>query len=298
MAIKEKKAPISVIIPTFNVGDLIESAIQSVQWADEILVVDSFSTDGTVEMAKKMGAKVLQHEYVYSAKQKNWIIPQAKHDWILLLDSDEIVTDKLRNSILKLLKSTDINNFDGFGIARKHYFFGKFLRFGGRYPLYNIRFFRKNCRYEDRDVHAHIILEKDRMKNLKGDILHFSDRSINQFMEKFNRYTTYQANYMKKVAERGISIDWFKFLSNSLYLKSVIKDFWHFIPGSAFLRFFYMYFLRLGFLDGKHGLIIALFYALQDYVARTKYLELYKKNPKIRIMFQSKLIKELCYRIV
>lgn len=293
----KEKAKISVIIPTFNVEDLIEGAIQSVDWADDILVVDSFSTDRTVEIAQQCGARAVQHKYVYSAKQKNWAIPLAKHEWVLLLDSDEIVTDKLKKCLLKLITSKEIEKFDGFGIARKHYFFGKFLRFGGRYPLYNIRFFRKSCRYEDRDVHAHIILEKERMKNIKGDILHFSDRSIGQFMEKFNRYSTYQANYMKKVAEQGIRINWFKFFTNILYFKSIIKDLWHFIPGSAFLRFFYMYFFRLGFLDGKHGLIIALFYALQDYVARTKYLEMYSKNPKIRIMFQKKIIKELCYQI-
>lgn len=293
----EKRAKISVIIPTFNVEDFIEAAIDSVSWADEILVVDSFSTDRTVKIAKRLGVRVLRHEYVYSAKQKNWSIPQAENDWILLLDSDELVTEKLKKSILQLLSLKDLSKYDGFGIARKHYFFGKFLRWGGRYPLYNIRLFKKTCRYEDRDVHAHIILDKTGMKNISGDILHFSDRSISQFMEKFNRYSTYQANYMKKVAERGININWRNFLNNELYFKAIIKDFWHFIPGSSFLRFFYMYVFRLGFLDGKHGLIIALFYGLQDYVARTKYLELYSKNPRVRIMLQKKIIEKLCYKI-
>ncbi len=283
---------ITVIIPTFNVEDLIEQAIRSVLWADEIFVVDSFSTDRTVEIAKKYGVRVVQHEYVYSAKQKNWAIPQAKNDWILLLDSDEVVTDELRDTIQHMLATNNIESFDGFGIARKHYFLGKFLRWGGRYPLYNIRLFRKSCRYEDRNVHAHIILAKDRMKNISGDILHYSDRSLEQFFEKFNRYSTWQANYMLRVYEHGMTkISWTMFLTNPFYAKAMIKDLWTFIPLTPLIRFVYMFVLRLGFLDGRHGFMIAFFYAFQDYVAKTKYLEMRKKSPKMRLTFQKYVAK-------
>lgn len=289
---------ISVIIPTFNVQDIVVSAIASVKWADEILIVDSFSTDNTVEIAEKMGAKVFSHEYVYSAKQKNWAIPKAKYDWILLLDSDEVVTEKLKNRILELLKSDEIENYDGFGIARKHFFFGRFLRYGGRYPLYNVRLFRKTCRYEDRDVHAHIILDKNRMRNIDfkdGDILHFSDRNFSQFFERFDRYSTYQANYLKKVKQRGIRIDWTKFFTNFFYFKATIKDLWFFLPLAAFRRFVYMYFFRLGFLDGRHGLLIAVLYAMQDYVSKTKYYAMADKKVYIRNGVQNQMIKRLSY---
>lgn len=289
----EKRRKISVIIPAFNSSELIGDAIKSVLWADEILVVDSFSTDETVKIAKDLGARVIQHEYIYSAKQKNWAIPQATHDWILLLDTDETVTEELSQNILRLLASKDMDRCDGYGIARKHYFFGKFLRWGGRYPLYNIRLFKKTCRYEDRDVHAHIILDKRKMDSVSGDILHFSDRDMTQFMEKFNRYSTYQANYMKKVAERKIKIDWINFFTNSIYFKSIIKDFWHFIPGASIFRFFYMYVLRLGLLDGKQGLVIAIFYGLQDYVAKTKYFESYAHDAKTRKRFQNAILRRL-----
>ena len=283
----QKAHKLTVIIPTFNVEDLIEQAIKSVLWADEILVVDSFSTDETVAIAKKYGVRVLQHEYIYSAKQKNWTIPQAENEWILLLDSDEVVTDELRDEITRLLSSEKIEKYDGFGIARKHYFLGKFLRWGGRYPLYNIRLFRRSCRYEDRNVHAHIILDKDRMKNLSKDILHYSDRSLDQFFEKFNRYSTWQANYMMRVYEKGMTkIAWITFITNPFYAKAVLKDLWTFIPFTPLIRFIYMYVLRLGFLDGRHGFMIAFFYAFQDYVAKTKYLEMRKKSPKIRLTLQ------------
>jgi glycosyltransferase involved in cell wall biosynthesis len=283
---------ITVIIPTFNVEDLIAQAIRSVTWADEVLVVDSFSTDRTVEIAKDLGARVLQHEYIYSAKQKNWAIPQATHEWILLLDSDEVVTDKLQKTIQAMLASEEIEKFDGFGIARRHYFLGKFLRWGGRYPLYNIRLFRKECRYEDRNVHAHIILAKDRMKNITGDILHYSDRSLDQFFEKFNRYSSWQANYMIRVYENGMTkVSLAMFMTNPYYAKAVVKDLWTFIPFTPLIRFVYMFVLRLGFLDGRYGFMIAFFYAFQDYVAKTKYLEMRKKSPKIRLTFQKYVAK-------
>ncbi len=291
---KSKREKLSVIIPTYNVEDLIAQAIKSVQWADEIFVVDSFSTDKTVQIAKKMGARVVQHEYIYSAKQKNWAIPQAKHNWILLLDSDEVVTPELRKTIEKLLRDPmELEKYDGFGIARKHYFFGKFLRWGGRYPLYNIRLFRKTCRYEDRDVHAHIVLPKERIKNIKGDILHYSDRTLEQFFEKFNRYSTYQANYMLKVHQQGLKkFNWREIL-NPFYLKAYLKDLWQFLPFTPTLRFLYMYVFRLGFLDGRHGFMIALLYGFQDYVSRTKYLELSGRRAKLRLLIQRTMMNRI-----
>jgi glycosyltransferase involved in cell wall biosynthesis len=292
----ERKNKITILVPTFNVEKIIKRCLNSASWADEILVVDSFSHDKTAAIAREMGAKVIQHEYIYSAKQKNWAIPQAKNEWILLLDSDEVITTKLRNEIIKLLESKDLDDYDGFGIARPHYFLGHFLRWGGRYPLYNIRFFRKTCRYEDRDVHAHIILPKNRVKNLKGDILHYSDPTLTHFFSKFNRYTTYQANYMKKFSERKNEIEWKKFFTHYAYIKSAIKDYWYFLPLTPIFRFTYMYILRLGFLDGRYGFLIAVLYSFQDYVAKTKYLELRGRRPIFRFLMQN-FVKNLVVRI-
>jgi len=287
---KNRRNKLTVLIPTYNVERIIKRCIESANWADEIFVVDSFSSDNTVRTAKEMGARVIQREYIYSAEQKNWAIPQAKYEWVLLLDSDEVITGELRDEIIKLLKSDELDKYDGFGIARRHYFLGKMLRWGGRYPLYNIRLFRRSCRYEDRDVHAHIILPKDKVKILKGDILHYSDPDLDHFFSKFNRYTSYQANYMMRFIQKDKGIEWRKFFTHYIYAKSVIKDYWYFLPLTPFLRFIYMYIFRLGFLDGKHGFLIAVLYSFQDYVSRTKYLELKGKSPKFRFLIQ-KLIK-------
>ncbi|MDD5071554.1 MAG: glycosyltransferase family 2 protein [Patescibacteria group bacterium] len=283
----ERKNKITVLVPTYNVENILKRCLKSADWADEILVVDSFSKDRTLAIARKMGAKIIQHEYVYSAKQKNWAIPRAKNKWVLLLDSDEVITAGLREEIKKLLESKDLNNYDGFGIARRHYFLGRFLRWGGRYPLYNVRLFKKTCRYEDRDVHAHIILPKSKVKNLKGDILHYSDPNLSHFFAKFNRYTTYQADYMLKFSAEKHEIEWKKFFTYYIYSKSVIKDYWYFLPLTPFLRFVYMYFLRFGFLDGRYGFLIAVLYSFQDYVAKTKYLELKGRKPVFRFLMQN-----------
>ena len=285
------KKKITAIVPTFNVENTIERCLNSVKWADEIIVVDSFSTDNTLNIAEKFSAKILQHEYIYSAKQKNWTIPQATHEWVLLLDSDEVVTTELADEIQELLSSAEIVKYNGFAISRREYFLGKWMRWGGRYPLRNIRLFKKWCRYEDRDVHAHIILPREKIKNLKNDILHFSNPNIEHLITKFNRYSTYQANYLFKKRNSGNKINLKKLFTHSIYFKSVIKDYWYFIPLAPFARFIYMYFARLGFLDGRHGFLLAVFYGLQDYISKTKYIELCGKKPKIRLSIQDFLTK-------
>lgn len=273
-----KRQKLTVIIPTYNCEDILEHCIKSVLWADEILVVDSFSTDNTLKIARKYKCRILQHEYIYSAKQKNWAIPKAKHNWILLVDSDERVMPALKQEIQNLLKRKMFSK--GYFIARRHYFLDKWMRFGGRYPLYNIRLFSKKCRYEDRNVHAHILLDKSKCGYLQNDIIHLSDRSLSQYLHKANRYTTYQANYMAKTNKKGIKINWKDFFTNYMIFKATIKDMWYFIPGSSFARFLYMYIFKLGFLDGWRGFIIAFLYGFDTFVAKIKYYEIMRKKKK------------------
>jgi len=142
-------------------------------------------------------------------------------------------------------------------------------------------------------VHAHIILNKNRLKNIppkEGDILHYSDRSFDQFFERFNRYSDYQANYIKKIHEQREPIQWQEFFTNFIYFKAVMKDVWFFIPGAPLLRFLWMYIVKIGFLDGRHGLIIALLYGFQDYVSKTKYYKLMGKKIGMRNKIQDGFI--------
>ncbi len=289
---------LSVIIPTWDKDlSIVEGAIKSVLWADEIILVDSSCSNKINKIARKWNLVYFGREMKNWAEQKNWTIPKAKYNWVVILDSDEIVTEKLKNTIQSMLKNKGINNYDGYGIARKHFFFGKFLKWGGRYPLYNIRLFKKSCRYEKRDIHEHIVLKRKQIKNIKpkqGDLLHFSDRNFVQFFKRFERYSTHQAEYMLKVVEREIiEINWKEFFTNFYYFKSVIKDYWFFVPGTSLIRFLWMYFFKLGFLDGKYGFLIALFYGFQDYISKLKFQEIYKGKSKVRVKIKNYFMEKI-----
>ena len=132
---------LSVIVPTFNEETTLRDCLESVRFADEILVVDSFSTDATVDIARGCGARILQHEYGYSARQKNWAIPQATHPWVLLVDSDERVTPGLKEEILALLGAGP--KHDGYWILRANHFLGRRMRRCGWGTDKVIRLFRR-----------------------------------------------------------------------------------------------------------------------------------------------------------
>src|SRR6185295_3445384 len=112
-------AKISVLLPTFNNAEIMRPTLESIRWADEILVVDSFSSDATLDLCREYGARIIQHEYIQSAKQKNWAIPQAAHEWVLQVDSDEVVEPELRAEIEALLENPPAG-VDGFRIPFKH----------------------------------------------------------------------------------------------------------------------------------------------------------------------------------
>jgi glycosyltransferase involved in cell wall biosynthesis len=224
---------ITAIIPTFNEQHNIEAAIDSVSWADEIIVVDSFSTDETVKIAKEKGVRLLQREYGNSASQKNWTIPQAKFDWVFLLDADERVTENLKLEIKKLLNTTLKD--DAYWINRDNFFMKKKIRFSGWQGDKVIRLFKRDqCRYEEKHVHAEIICNGT-VGVLKNSLVHFTFKDISHYLEKWDRYSSWSARDHFKKGQR--------------------PTLFHFVFKPAF-RFFRDFILRLGFLDGVTGLIV------------------------------------------
>ena len=135
-------AKLSVLLPTFNNAGIVRAALESVRWADEILVVDSYSTDNTLDICREYGARIIQHEYVQSAKQKNWAIPQCAHQWVLQIDTDEVLEAGLREEIQAVLESPPAG-VDGFRINFKHQVLGQWVRVCGLYPEYHLRLFRR-----------------------------------------------------------------------------------------------------------------------------------------------------------
>src|SRR5687768_15651719 len=159
--------PLTVLIPCKNERRHLAECIASVRpVADEILVADSGSTDGSLEIARELGCRVIEREYVNSANFKNWAIPQAKHEWVLVLDADERITPKLAAEIRKLLQSPPADK-DGYWIDRANHYLGYPIKHCGWNSDAVIRLFRRECQYETRWVHAEVDLPSSRLGTLK-----------------------------------------------------------------------------------------------------------------------------------
>lgn len=226
-----------------------DEVLASVQWADEILVVDSFSTDNTLEIARKYTDRILEHEYKNSAAQKNWTIPQASHNWILLVDADERVSPELKEEILEILKTGPDKN--GYWMGRDNYFMGKHVKYGGMVGDKVIRLFTKDARYEDKNVHAEIIIE-GAIGELQHRLKHNSYLSLEHYLEKIHRYTKWSA--MDKDGATG----------NIGLFHMLVK------PG---FKFFQFYVMKRGFLDGFVGLVLA---SLSAYTVLLRYIYMWE----------------------
>ena len=208
--------------------------LESVKWADEIMVVDSFSTDETVEIAREYTDFILQRKYTTPANQKNWAIPQATHPWILLLDADERVTPNLKKEILQTIENQPKEV--AFWISRENYFMQKRVKYSGWQNDAVIRLFRRDeCRYENKAVHEEIETQ-GKVGRLKAKLTHNTYKDMAHFLEKMQRYARLSAqDYAPKTPRVTLYHLWLK---------------------PAF-RFFKHYILKLGFLDGKVGFIIS-----------------------------------------
>lgn len=244
------------IIPTGNEQNNIVEAIQSVRFSDEIMVVDSFSTDDTVKLARPLVDTILQRGYGHSASQKNWAIPQAKHEWILLLDADERVTSELQKEVIRMINSN--TEYSGFWIRRENYFMGKKVRFSGWQGDKVIRLFKRDeCKYENKHVHAEI-LSSGKIGILDHKLLHNTFVSKEAYLKKLDRYAQLQAkDYDKRV----------KYLTP---FHTVIKP---------IVRFLKHYFLQLGILDGYVGFVISSYQA-KAVAMRYKYIQEIRKSEK------------------
>lgn len=239
---------LTAIIPTGNEAHNIEAVLESVSFADEIMVVDSYSTDNTVELARKYTDFIIQREYEYSASQKNWAIPQATHEWILLVDADERIPTELREEIQNILKNP--GKEVGYWIYRDNLFMGRRLKDSGIKGDKCIRLFRKSlCKYEDKHVHAEIIAQGE-VGSLRNRMLHDTYVDIDRFYAKMNRYATWQAeDYDKKTKH---------------------INFFHLCIKPCF-RFLKHYIIGKGFLDGFEGYAYA---CSQHYAVKMRYIKL------------------------
>lgn len=243
---------LSVLVPTFNEEKRIRACLESVRFADEIVVVDSFSRDRTVEIATPLATRVLQHEYVNSATQKNWALPQLAHRWALIVDADERVSEPLREEIRGLLASGPADA--GYVVRRLNHFHGKPIRHGGWGRDRVLRLFdRERARYEDRDVHAEVEVAGS-VAELRGFLLHDTFNGFGEYLEKVERYSRWGADNLYRRGRRAHVGD--------LVLRPPF-------------RFAKRYLLQGGFLDGVEGLMIT---GLDTWSVFLKYARLWEKQ--------------------
>ena len=226
-------APLSVVLITKNAASQLGACLESASFADDIVVVDSSSTDGTAEIASSTGARVLQKEWLGFGPQKQFAIEAARYDWVLCLDADERVSEPLRKSILAAL-AAPAPAARAYAMPRRNRFMGRWLSHGEGYPDLSLRLFdRRYARWSDDAVHEKVLTEET-VARLQGDLLHDSAETLAGYLDKQNRYTSVQAEALFRAGRRAGA--------TQMLL-------------SPILRFVKFYFLRLGFLDGIPGLV-------------------------------------------
>jgi glycosyltransferase involved in cell wall biosynthesis len=251
-----KHMPLSAVIITQDEARNIQRCLNSVAFCDDIIVVDSGSSDDTVQLANMAGARVIHQDWLGYGKQKQFAVKQAKHDWVLCIDADEVVSDELRHSIQRL-NLTQTSSPTCYQMPRRNHFLGKALFHGEGYPDYSLRLFnRTQAQWSDDQVHEGVKTTGN-IATLTGDLLHFSGDTIATYLHKQNHYTELQAHALYKAG---------KYCSASKCFTS------------PFIRFIKFYIFRLGCLDGAAGFIhitIGCFNAFSKYA---KLLELQRQS--------------------
>lgn len=248
---------VSAVIICTNEESNIADCIKSILWADEIVVIDGGSEDKTLDIAKKYTDKIFVNEWKGFAVQRNFSLTKVNYDWVFSLDADERCSKELEAEIKEILTNENIN-YNGYKIPRKNFFLNKWIKHSGWYPGYQLRLFKKDCAdVSDRLVHEKFIV-KGNVGILKNDILHYTVKSISEFMNKVNKFSSLSAK--EKVNRKKVTL-----------LDLIIR------PPLSFIR---EYIFRKGFLDGVHGLMVALFNSITNMLTFMKIWELQNNKSK------------------
>lgn len=249
---------LSVITLTMNEERNIAECLESVAWADELIVVDSGSTDGTVALARRFTPNVITLPWRGYGAARNAALERATGDWILWLDADERVTPALAEEIRGYL-AQDSQRLSGYAVGRRAYFCGKWIRHCGWYPSRIVRLFRRGKgKFSETNVHEQLLLEGS-VARASNDLLHFTDPDLQHYFTKFNIYTSLAARDMRAAGRR--------FRLRDLLVRPAYQ-------------FFKMYVLRLGVLDGLHGFILCVVSAAYVFVKYAKLWELLRTPSK------------------
>ena len=262
--VPDQKIPLSVVIIAKDAASQIGACIESVKFADEVLVVDSGSTDATRAVADVMGCRVIEKEWLGFGRQKQFAVSAAKHDWVLCLDIDERVSPALKASIYAVFEPS-LQQRHAYRMPRRNRFLGRWLAHGEGYPDWSLRLFDRNhASWSNDEVHEAVITTAD-VGRLRGDLMHDSAEDVTLYLAKQNRYSSLHA---QALYGQGVRAGYFK-----LFLS----------PLSRFIKF---YFLRKGFLDGGPGFAHVAIGCFAAFAKYAKLIELSNKsatdNPAIK----------------
>ncbi|KAB0241089.1 glycosyltransferase family 2 protein [Microcystis aeruginosa EAWAG127a] len=297
---QSEKIPVSVLIPAKDEESNLPACLESVARADEVFVVDSQSSDHSLEISTNYGANVVQFYFNGRwPKKKNWSLDNLpfRNEWVLIVDCDERITPELWDEIATVIQDA---NYSGYYLNRRVFFLGQWIRYGGKYPDWNLRLFKhKSGRYEnlntedipntgDNEVHEHVILD-GKVGYLKHDMLHIDFRDIYHWLERHNRYSNWEArvyyNILTGNDESGtIGAHLF---GDAVQRKRFLKKIWVKLPFKPLLRFIIFYFIRLGFLDGKAGYIYGRLLSQYEYQIGVKLYELRQFGGKLNVNAQT-----------
>lgn len=293
-----KSVPVSVLIPVKNEQHNLIGCMRRLQWADEIVVVDSQSTDNTIPIAQAMGGDVYQFHYSAEGwpKKKNWSLEHVpwRNEWVLILDADEYMTPALAREIERVVEGRWVADNpakagcgDGFWLNRRFMFMGKWIKRCGYYPSWNVRLFKHAYgRYErigslkdtgsgDNEVHEHVVLSTGEPGYLKEEFLHYAYPELSVWVEKHNRYTTWEAHVMATGGAGGVRPSLFGGpIERRRWLKHVSRA----LPARPTLRFLYSYILQRGLMDGYPGYVLCRLMAWYELMSSAKLREMKTPN--------------------
>ena len=281
------RVPVSVIVPIKNEAANLPRCLASVKWADEILVVDSASTDGSIAIAQQHGAKVVQFEFNgIWPKKKNWALEnlQFRNEWVFVLDADEVLPPAAEAEFAQAISGA--GDIFGYWINRRFMFMGRWLRHA-YYPNWNLRLFRHALgRYEkltdaptnsgDNEVHEHVLVN-GRTAKLEVEIDHYAFPSIDVFVEKHNRYSNWEA---RVAADTLLDSSSKKIGSRTVDRRRKLKTLSRHLPFRPLLRFLYVYVWQKGFLDGAEGYYFARLHGFYEFLSVAKTRELLKARER------------------
>ncbi|MCX7833451.1 MAG: glycosyltransferase family 2 protein [Ignavibacteria bacterium] len=247
---------ISALVICKNEQKIIRNCLESIKWADEIIIIDSFSTDDTIKICSEYTSKIYQKNWEGFANQKFFGVSKCNGEWIFSIDADEVCTEPLKNEILN--KLNDINHlYDGFLIPRRNYFKNHRLKFGGSYPDYQLRLFKKDkVRINNRLVHESFIID-GKISKLENHIDHYPYKTFREYLDKINYYSTLSAE------------EKYKSLKKSNIFLIIFRPIFEFKKN---------YLFQLGFLDGIAGFYKALFHFLTKLFTEIKLWELHHNS--------------------